>query len=75
MWPVFEQFDFWRVVSMAASHNNQAFQLDVSREWNIKKAFLVSVRRDHLEKESETGQNQIYQPEKNMYINGFLSQS
>jgi hypothetical protein len=38
---------------MAASHNNQAFQLDVSREWNIKKEFLVSVRRDHLEKEKE----------------------
>ena len=50
---------------MAASHNNQAFQLDVSREWNIKKEFLISVWRHHLEKERA-------KPVKTRYIKNML---
>ena len=40
------------VVTIASTHNNHAFQLDISREWNIKKEFLVSVWRYHLQKKN-----------------------
>jgi hypothetical protein len=54
---------------MAASHNNQAFQLDVSREWNIKKEFLV---RDHPVKEREKPVKTRYINQRKIcYINGF----